>query len=303
VYRRFDFSALPPSRRREALDVAARHGPFEGGTRSACRWQGGIAHVWTPRDPLDLPDDADLIAESSLVPAPADADAVRLLALRDGVEGQVWDAGVLGASRWWPQPPSADAWSRFLRAAGRPADAAVPPVQALAADAEPWGEAHERLAWRPARIEAFAWRATAVVVALVLGWQLAALATWSIAPALQTARLDALRGDAAPLIAARERAEGAQQRLAGLAALVDGPSDLQLMADVRTALGAEARVVGWARDGGRLRIDLQGVGADPRPVVQAFAGHPRLAAVVANPAEAGRMQLDIELPAVVAEAP
>ena len=44
-------------------------------------------------------------------------------------------------------------------------------------------------------------------------------------------------------------------------------------------------------------MDLQGTGDDPRPVVQAFADHPLLSGVVANPQGAGRIQLDIDLEA------
>jgi hypothetical protein len=297
IYRRFDFTALPPARRRAALDVATRHGPSQGPARSACRWQEGIAHVWTPRAPLDVADDLTLVAETSLLPPPAVPDAVRLVALEHGVEGQVWSSGVLAASRWWPSPPSPEPWSRFLRAAGRQADGELPAVETLSLASSPWGEAHERLAWRPAQLEALAWKATVLAVALVLGWQLAALATWSLADALQAHRLDSVRAESAPLIAARERAEAAQQRLQALAELVEGPVDLALLADVRGALDPAIRVVGWARDGERLRVDLQGAGTDPRPIVQAFAGHPQLAAVVANPIDAGRMQLEVELPA------
>ncbi len=296
IYRRFDFTALPAARRRAALDVGMRHGPSQGITRSACRWQGGVAHVWTPREPLAIADDLRLVAETSLLPPPAAPDAVRLVALGSGFEGQVWVSGVLLASRWWPSPPAPEPWSRFLRAAGLPADGDMPAVEALSPAANPWGEMHERLAWHPAQLEGFAWKAAVFVVALLVGWQLAALATWSFADALQAHRLDTVRAESAPLIAARERAEAAQQRLLALSGLVDGPVDLALLADVRGALSPEIRVLGWARDGERLRIDLQGAGTDPRPIVQAFAGHPQLAGVVANPIDFGRMQLEVDLP-------
>lgn len=298
IYRRFDFTALPAARRRAALDVATRHGPSQGVTRSACRWQGGVAHVWTPREPLAVADDLKLVAETSLLPPPAVPDAVRLMVLNGGVEGQVWASGVLAASRWWPSPPEPEHWSRFLRAAGLAADGDLPATESLPMAARPWGEPHHRLAWQPAQLEGLAWKTAVLIIALVIGWQIAAFATWSVAGALQAHRLDTLRTESAPLIAARERAEAAQQRLLALSGLMEGADDLALLADIRGALSPEVRVIGWARDGERLRVELQGAGADPRPVVQAFAGHPLLAGVVANPIDNARMQLEVDLPAM-----
>lgn len=299
TYRRFDLRMLPAARRRDALDLAARQGAPLAGSLHACRWQGGIAHVWSSIDHLDVESDAVLVAESSLVPPPA-SDGVRLVALRDGVEGQVWAGGLLFASRWWPIVPSIDDWHRFLRAAGLAAEGGLPHVEVATLASVPWGEPHGRLAWSPAQLEAAGWRLVAVLVALVVGWQLSAAATWTVARTVQSQRLDALRVDSAPLIAAREQAEAAQQRLAALDALLQGPSDLDLLAEVRRRLGADVRVAAWTRDTGRLRIDVQGAGDDPRPVVQAFADHPLLGVVVANPQGGGRMQLDIDLEAASA---
>lgn len=295
IYRRFDFSALPPSKRRAALEVAARHGPAAAPQRYACRWQDGVAHVWAPRDPMPVGDEIRLVAESSLLPK-AEGDAVRLVALRDGVEGQAWTAGVLAASRCWPEPPSAEQWGRFLRAAGRTHSSDVPAVETLPRASSAWGEGHERMAWRPAQLEAFAWRAVVLGVALAVGWHVAALATWALAQALQANRLESLRTDSAPLILARERAEAAQARLVSLHRLADAPSDLALLAEFRRTLAPEVRLLGWSRDGTRLRVELQGAGTDPRPVVQAFAGHPMLGGLVVNPIDGGRMLLDVDLP-------
>lgn len=41
---------------------------------------------------------------------------IRLVQCLEGVEGQVWEAGVLLASRWWPAPPQQNQWAAFLRA-------------------------------------------------------------------------------------------------------------------------------------------------------------------------------------------
>lgn len=296
IYRRYDFSTLPPARRRNALDLAVRQFAPREDLRFACRWQEGLAHVWIPREPIDLDDDWQLVSESSLVPAPQE-DGVRLFALREGVEGQSWSVGQLVASRWWPDVPSQADWHRFLRATGLSVSGEVPEVQQLTLAAMPWGSDHGRFRWSTAQIEAAVWRSVVVVVGAVLGWQLAAATVWSLAIMVQEYRLDAVRADSAPLIAAREQAESAKQRLLALHGQVDAPSDLALIAEVRRAIPSPARVQSWTREADRLRVELQGAGDDPRPIVQAFSGHPLLGSVVANPLGPGRMQLDVELDA------
>lgn len=294
MYRRFDFSMVPPAQRRAALDVAVRQDASGAPVRPACRWQGAVAHAWIPTAALPDPA-ARWVAESSLL-APPPGDAHRLVALRDGVEGQVWRGGVLAASRWWSAPPDAAAWALFLRGAGVAVPTAPPPVEPGALSAAPWGDAHERVAWSDAQLEAAATRAGVFLLALLAGWLLATVVTWTVALTLQSRQLDAIRTESTPLISARERAEAAQQRVAALAALAGGPSDLALLRDVHARLPDGARLVGWTRDGQRLRIDLAGAGSDPRPIVQAFADHAQLGGVVANPVDAARMQLDVDLP-------
>lgn len=294
MYRRFDFSTVPPAQRRAALDVAVRQDAAGQPVRPACCWQGAVAHAWVPPAPPPDPG-ARWLAESNLVP-PAVGDAHRLLALREGVEGQVWRDGVLTASRWWPAAPDAPAWALFLRGAGVDVATPPPPLERPELGRLPWGEPHDRVAWSDAQIEAAVTRAGVFVLALIAGWLIATLVTWTFASQLQASRLEAIRAESAPLISARERAEAAQQRVAALAALVSGPSDLALLRDAHALLPAGTRLVGWARDGERLRIDLVGAGSDPRPIVQAFAGHPQLGGVVANPVDGARMQLDVELP-------
>lgn len=296
TYQRFDFSALAPARRRGALELAVRQAAPHAVGSFACRWRGGIAHVWMPSGLTGVGEDVKVVSESSLVPAP-DGNGARVLALREGFEGQLWEDGDLVASRWWAHAPSAAAWGVFLRSGGSAASGASGACEpiTLPLSREPWGGRHEAFVWSSAQLETLGWRAVVLFAALVVGWQVAATAVWGVAEWLQTNRLEYLRTESAPLIEARERAEASQQRMAALAALVDAPSDVRLLADVRRALGAEIRLLGWSRDDARLRIEVQGAGDDPRPIVRAFEAHPLLSRVVANPLGEGRMQLDIDL--------
>lgn len=307
LHRRLAFPGIDQDRRASALALAALRVAPQAGSAAIARWQGDQAQVWIAApEALDGVDPtAVLVAESALVPPPDDGDAWRLVKVHEGVEGQVWRGGVLFASRWWPEVPSDEAWGRFMRSAGVVADAnaAVPSVKSLGLSSKPWGEAGRRVAWSPAQLEKAFWRTVIVVVAVAIGWQLAAALTWGIAGVWLSSRLEDLRSESAPLIAAREQAEAARARIDALASLPGGLSDYLLLADVRERLPEQARLVSWLRDGDSLRIEVQGTPPDPRLFVQAFRGHPVLAGVVANPLDGGRMQLDIGLDAPEGERP
>jgi hypothetical protein len=48
---------------------------------------------------------------------PNDENGVRLVTTLDGIEGQSWIKGSPAASHWWPTPPDAGEWLRFVRGA------------------------------------------------------------------------------------------------------------------------------------------------------------------------------------------
>lgn len=294
IYRRLSFSQVPAERRADALILAAGRAAPEAGSGWSVRWQDEVAHLWIfpPAVQKSLDPAAIPVAESALIPPPGESEAERLLGLREGVEGQVWRAGRLQASRWWPVPPGNAEWQRFLRSAGACPGGEVPAVSAGMLASHPWGTSGRRLPWSPVQVERGFWRAVVVIAGLIVGWQLSALGIWSVAGAWQSAQLDALRKESAPLIYARERAESLRGRMERLAALAAGPSDYALIADLKHRLPADARLVTWLRDAASLRVAVRTQERDPRVFVQAFSGHPVLGAVQVNPAERGA---DLEL--------
>lgn len=302
-YRLFRFPRLSAEQRAAALRLAAGRAAPTGSAPWAARWQGDVAHVWLvdPAAVANADPAATLVAESSLRAPPASPDAARLLAMREGFEGQVWRDGALAASHWWPAMPDSAAWARFLRSASQPVDGiAVPPAEHVPLLAAPWGRADRGLPWSAPQLERGFWRALVVLVGLLVGWQASATAAWAVAGVVQEAELERLRRESMPLIEAREQAEAARDRMAAYADLARTPVDHALIADVRRALPDDARLVAWYRDAGRLRFELQSASADPRVFVQAFSGHPLLAGVVANPGDAGRMQLEVDLDSAAA---
>lgn len=299
AWRRLDFAAVARNRRAAAAELAIRRAYPDARARHCIVWAGSAAHAWIWSGAANDGDEQRWWPESALIPPPA-ADGPRLLALSQGCEGQVWRQGELRASRWWPQAPDQSQWHLFLRASGveDAAEARVPLPQSLPWLARPWGGGRGAIPWSPATLERIGWAAAAAVLGLALGWQLASHLSWSIGNLRLADRLQTLRAQATPLLDARERAQADLDTLVAYRRLQSGVSDYHLMAEVVAPLPADARLVGWRREGRRLQAMLHSDETDPRVFVTAYQQHPQLSRVTANPtATAQQMQLEFDLPA------
>lgn len=253
---------------------------------------------------------ATVLPETLLLPAPA--DGVALQRCSEGVEGQVWRAGQLVASRWWPQPPDVAAWLNFQRSAG--VDAAGQRSELPDLPAEPaWLEAP----WAPvltlsAMLERDRLRlhalAAAVLTLLLLPtlW----LGRQGYGVAQQVAALEAERDQLAtraqPLLSARSEALAALAALDALAATVAHPDALQLLQHLAERLPADgSRIRNLEWEGQRLRLVLGVPPATPRiAYVQALEAGGRLHNVREDTQEttAGTVALTAEIRAAGAAA-
>jgi len=142
----------------------------------------------------------------------AQADGMHLVRCVEGFDGQAWQGGVLRASRWWAQPPSDAEWQSFVRQSRLPGATgdAVPrlldlawqtPARALLLDGELGGMAmdQERLL------------VGAVALLLTAATGLVGREAWDAREAQGQAFVDrqAMQAQAAPVLAAREKALGA----------------------------------------------------------------------------------------------
>lgn len=295
-YRRFEFEALSARQRAAAARIAVMRDALPGAlTRIA--WVGSVAHVWSWLPPSDVGarERAGWMPET-LLRGRADTDGPRLLALIEGVEGQVWKGGGLVASQWWPIAPAVDAWHRFLRSAGLSpgADARLPTVSE-AGWSPPWARVRGATAG-PDLLEAVAWRVVLAGVAVVLGWQVTAREEERDAHAALVARAEALRLRATPILDARERADVARADVERLRALQRASSDYALMPAVSLPLGEGARLAGWQRQGDVLKAKVAVADTDPRRAVEAFAPSRLLADVQATPMPPEAVALEFKLP-------
>lgn len=295
-YRRLEFAALPARQRTAAARIAVMRDALPGAlTRIA--WSGAVAHVWSwlPPTATTARERAGWVPET-LLRGRADTDGARLVALVEGVEGQVWKDGALVASQWWPAAPGVEAWHRFLRSAGLapPADARLPMVRDTGWSA-PWARVRGATAGTD-RLEAIAWRTVLAGVALVLGWQVMAREEERDAHAALVARTEALRLRATPILDARERADTARADVERLRALQRASSDYALMPAVSLPLGEGARLLGWQRQGDVLKAKVAVADTDPRRAVEAFARVRLLADVQAMPAPPQAIGLEFKLP-------
>lgn len=296
-YRQVDLSALPLRQRAAAGRLAAmRHLPSPGAVAHLA-WRQGTACLWLwPAPPPEVASGQQRWLPESVLLAPPAQDGPRLLRLARGVEGQVWDKGRLVLSQWWPAAPDPDAWQHFLRAGGRDPVAHPLPVPEVLPWGAPW--AQDRRSLLPgtaAARERLAWLAAGGLLALVLGWELTGLLRWRMASQNLAAQLETTRGEVAPLLAARERAESAQAEIERLRQLQSGQSDYELIARVIAALPEGTVLRSWRRNPGKIEAIVSGPERDPRKYIAAFVEVADLAEVSATPV-AGSMRLDFTLP-------
>ena len=139
-------------------------------------------------------------------------------------------------------------------------------------------------------------RSTMFVLLVVAGWQLASLMRWDAEAAKEAVRLEAARSRAAPLQAARERAEGAAAQIAEVRELEPDHTDFDWMARIGAKLPNGALMAGWSREPGKLRVLVRGGDADPRRYIEAFVQTPPFDDLTATSSGNGDILLEFTLP-------
>ena len=234
-------------------------------------WAWDQAAFAARADAAGLPTQPPQVLPETLV-RPAHGDGVALSRCTAGVEAQVWQAGQLVASRWWPQAPDVTAWRNFQRSAGVKPEQQQPELPALPEGEPPWLDAPWAWPQTPAgmaeRARLRTHAAIAVVAALLVLPTLALLHTrWQLGQsidALEQARTE-LQAQALPLTAARGEAMASLATLDAIRARVEHPQALTLLAHLGQHLpadGSALRSLEW--NGRQLQLELSAPAATPR---------------------------------------
>lgn len=279
-FRWVPYDAVPPAERDGLVRLQlVAWTPFEVSGYAVARGRdGAMVFAWDQRAfeeralAAGLPTRPSHTLPETLV-LPAHEEGVVLQVCHVGVEGQLWRAGQLVASRWWPEVPAASAWLNFQRSAGVPpaAQLAQPPVL------EPGGAPHLLdVPWAPvqtlsAMMERARMRFHAQVAALVAFLVLPAIwllyANWMLAREVEALETEKTRllSEVQPVLTARSQALAALASLDAILAVVDHPDALTLLSHVGSQLpGDGSRVRNLEVDGRRIRLVLAVPAGAPR---------------------------------------
>lgn len=193
------------------------------------------------------------------------AEGVRLLHTIDGFEGQLWQAGLLRASRWWRAAPNANEWALFLRSLGvdaAPDDGQTPVPQSAAWLARPYLEVKTGATDAAAALGTERWWvATAVGTLLFFSGALAhqALRLNEAKVALEAERVR-LTQAGQPVLVARDRALASSSSTNALAQSLTAPLPLDVLDHLSSVLPAKGVVLReFDLAGSTLRLALETV--------------------------------------------
>lgn len=247
--------------RRWAPFHAAGHATFWSGHR-ACVYAWDEAKVGAAIAAAGLDRGKCMIVPETFLRTPA-GDGVRLVPCIDGFEGQVWSGGLLLATRWWAQPPTAAEWSAFIRVARREplrADLGRPtPSDAPFQDA-PWAMRRDLLEDARSLLDTPHYRAAAAALALAvpvfLGAKWAGVAAASAELQLE---LNRLLTASEPVRAQRDATLANLDRVDRLIALEPFPAQFDALAQAFALLdGLGVKIIDWTYDTGVIEMSIQG---------------------------------------------
>ena len=332
MYRREDFSAVPRSKRRAALELKLPvWSPFER-TGHHCVWAGGAAMVWfwdadeigpgaapEPARPGARPG-ARVRPEARprarpahrILPEtvfyPRKRDGVHLQACREGFELQLWQGDVLADAFWFPEPPDEGAIGWFLdrqesaalpgsALAAAAASSASPPLLSDSAIVpDPWRVSRTAGEWLEANERTLV-SAALLALALAAVWQEARF--WKLRHLEEeaAAAFTRMQDDLGPLLAARNDFVRERRTNLALKALLREPSQAHVMALVSRALpSAEAEFREWRYQQRELRVVVTDPAPDPIAYVRALESEPLFEQVRAEPVRGdNRLQITLRI--------
>ena len=283
-----DASAVPAKQRSDFVALAVRRAaPFDDPAYDVSWSATGTASVWywSQRKlrallPEDIEGRCRFTAEALFVSAPdaGNADRIELLQLTDGYDVRAWQNGAITASRWWPQLPDADQWSKFHRSIGIKHNVVADAPEPLTAErlSKPWNKsAYSNRAASLSALDRY-FKKTAFAASL-LALASIGLVSGMMARAYvdeQRAKKSAANVDAGlqRILSAREHADELNADIENLISLRGARSTTSLMADLSRALGpGKYQLKQWKQPTpDTLEITLSSLQLSPEQVISAL---------------------------------
>lgn len=286
-YQWMDFASVPRALRNNLLTQRVRQfSPF-GNPASWHVSESNAAQVWfwdaeriiRMHHDQDLPT-LSVVPETMLYP-PLD-NGLRLQPCIEGWELQYWSAKQLHHSRWFASKPDAREQADFVRVCG-------------AAENENWFEGSAELLSKPWNEKAF-WskenlKSEAVAPWLILGvflaWfclQLGLSLGVQIKQTFLSASVATRNHSLADVVKQRDGALQQQEFNQAVSAIVQRPSQLHLLAQVRNCLSTfNFMILDWQYQRGQVAVILQQENLDTRALIEACNKNPEFSDVRAEP--------------------
>ena len=176
-YRLFDLGNVKREFRDSALALQVRKWSPVDSYHQCVIWSGNQAEVWiTSRDNIDR-DDAVFLPESLFV-GRANDHSEELVAVVDGVEGRIWEDGVLQYSKFWEDFPTISQWHLFLRGGSHKPQALPIKNADVEYTAQPWRDSRSSFDVLDLPPEKTLVIATCSIFVCILTWQLTQSYLW-----------------------------------------------------------------------------------------------------------------------------
>ncbi|RZA07815.1 MAG: hypothetical protein EOO68_02895 [Moraxellaceae bacterium] len=274
-------------------------------------WQvseGNTAQVWfwDADRVIRMHHDQDLptlsVVPEIMLYAPLD-NGLRVQPCIEGWELQYWSAKLLRHSRWFAAKPSVRDQADFVRICG-------------AAEDEPWYEGSADLLSKPWNEKVFWSRenlqsesvAPRLVLGILLAWfclQLGLGLGVQIKKAFLSASVSSKNNRLADVVKQRDGALQQQEFNRAISALIESPSQLHLLAQVRNCLSGldNFMILDWQYQRGQIALLLQQENLDTRALIEACNKNPAFTDVRAEPGiTPNQTRLLFALPGEVKEA-
>ncbi|MBE9561289.1 MAG: hypothetical protein IMF12_00315 [Proteobacteria bacterium] len=272
-YKLFSLTDIPASRQNKALQLKIRQwSPFQEYNIYQV-WHDDHVQVWLWNKEQYIEyglKKATVIPENLLHPCPTD-DAVRLVNCLDGVEGQIWRAGLLQGSRWWATIPSQKEWINFQRTLGLTVNPELPIVVQEKFLTRPWGR--NKVNFNTGILqESMLIMLGITVFSVLFSWQTANIFTSQYQTQQLQIQIDELSEQISPILTARNQAIADKQLAEKLLKLNELPSQLELMKIINKQLASnkKTRLIKWLYKMDKLDFTIETKQLDPTFYVKMF---------------------------------